>query len=109
MQNANNAVVLKFYVCKIMTRYIKREEKKSAADKSWVHNDYFLLFSQLLSQTVLEWKSFFMEKVDNKTADYTLVHGTHMGTQRCRGWGAGSVSAFLGKNQRPSLGMLQHP
>lgn len=27
LQNANDAVVLKFYACKIMTRHIKREEK----------------------------------------------------------------------------------
>lgn len=30
LQNANNAAVLKFYVCKIMSRNIKREGKKES-------------------------------------------------------------------------------
>lgn len=55
-------MVLKFYVCKIMTSYIKQEGKKSAIDMGWIRNDEFfsprVFFSQLL-----EWKGFLPEKV----------------------------------------------
>ena len=52
-------------------------------------------FSQPHSQTVLKWKSFFMEKVHNKTADCKLVCGTWMGT-----WWSLVVSALLGKESK---------
>lgn len=46
LQNANNAVVVKFYMCRIMTWNIKREgKKKRATAKSWAHNYFFLPFS----------------------------------------------------------------
>lgn len=43
LQNANNAVVVKFYMCRIMTWNIKRK-KKCATAKSWAHNYFLSLF-----------------------------------------------------------------